>query len=83
MTSGMKQVYDAINRQITQFEQGKTSEENEALQELLGHHYGDGSVYLPRGIPANLVTKAKEQGLIDEEGYLTRDGRQYLAIHDE
>jgi hypothetical protein len=46
---------------------------------LLQHHYGDGLAYLSRHKPKALFSKAKQDGFIDAEGYLTRKGRALMA----
>lgn len=51
------------------------------MVELLAHHFGDGIVYLRTGEQSSLYSIAVENGLINEEGYLTRMGRQFLAQH--
>ncbi len=49
------------------------------LATLLELHYGDGQVYLPRNAPEHLLGLARQRGLVDAEGYLTRKGRLFLA----
>jgi hypothetical protein len=46
---------------------------------MLECRYGDGMVYLPRGMPRSILHVAMEQGFVDAEGYLTRKGRALLA----
>jgi len=53
------------------------------MSELLAHHYGDGSVYLPARQQSALYRIAVENGFINEEGYLTRKGRIFLAQNSE
>ncbi len=53
------------------------------MTELLAHHYGDGIVYLPAGEESSLYSIAVENGFINEEGYLTRKGRIFLAQNAE
>lgn len=52
-----------------------------AIADLLARHYGDGIVYLPSGEGLALYHTAKQEGFINEEGYLSRKGRQLLAQH--
>lgn len=52
-----------------------------AIAELLARHYGDGIVYLPSGAGLALYNTAKQEGFINEEGYLSRKGRLLLARH--
>ncbi len=54
------------------------------MTELLAHHFGDGIVYLPAGEDQNsLYSVAVENAYINEEGYLTRKGRIFLARHSD
>jgi len=54
------------------------------MTELLAHHFGDGIVYLPAGEEQNsLYSVAVENTLINEEGYLTRKGRIFLARNSD
>ncbi len=54
------------------------------MAELLGHHFGDGIVYLPAGDQQNsLYSVAVENAYINEEGYLTRKGRIFLARYSD
>jgi len=50
---------------------------------VLSHHYGDGTIYLPSEKQRSIYDIAVERGLINEEGYLTRKGRIFLARHLE
>jgi len=60
----------------------KTVPINESpLAALLEYRYGDGHVYLPRTAPRHLLSEAVQRGLVDAEGYLTRQGRMFLANH--
>ncbi len=54
------------------------------MAELLAHHFGDGIVYLPAGDQQNsLYSVAVENAYINEEGYLTRKGRIFIARNSE
>ncbi len=54
------------------------------MAELLAHHFGDGIVYLPAGDQQNsLYSVAVENAYINEEGYLTRKGRIFLATNSD
>ncbi len=54
------------------------------MTELLAHHFGDGIVYLPSGEEQNsLYSVAVENAYINEEGYLTRTGRIFLARNSD
>lgn len=35
------------------------------------HHYGDGTVYVPRGTPRALYRSCLRQGFISEDGFVT------------
>ena len=59
---------------------GLESEERQ-IAELLECHYGDGMVYLPRSKPRQLLSIARTNGFIDDEGYLTRKGRILISRH--
>lgn len=50
---------------------------------LLRHHYGDGGVYVPRGGARRVFEEASRLGFINEDGYLTRKGRELLARHGD
>lgn len=51
---------------------------------LLRHHYGDGGVYVPEGGARRRVfLEASRLGFINEDGYLTRKGRELLAQHGD
>ncbi len=50
---------------------------------LLRHHYGDGGVYVPEGGARRVFLEAARLGFINEDGYLTRKGRELLARHDD
>ena len=47
---------------------------------LLRHHYGDGGVYVEGGA-RRVFLEASRLGFINEDGYLTRKGRELLAQH--
>lgn len=49
--------------------------EERQIAELLECRYGDGMVYLPKSKPRHLLSIARNNGFIDDEGYLTRKGR--------
>jgi len=51
------------------------------MLELLKNHYGDGSVYLSNGTSSELLELAKEHGYVNEEGFLTREGRRLVTQH--
>jgi len=51
------------------------------LAAVLEYRYGDGQIYLPRHAPRNLLSEAVQRGFVDAEGYLTRQGRMFLASH--
>ena len=49
------------------------------IAQALQYRYGDGLVYLPKNQPESLYKQAANQGFVDQEGYLTRKGRNLLA----
>ena len=49
------------------------------IAEALQYRYGDGLVYLPKNQPETLYKVAATRGFVDQEGYLTRKGRNLLA----
>ncbi|CAN5664785.1 hypothetical protein BH18PSE1_BH18PSE1_07150 [soil metagenome] len=49
------------------------------LARLLSHRFGDGSIYLPAGVPRQVFFLATQLGYISEDGYLTRKGRDLLS----
>ena len=49
------------------------------IAEALQYRYGDGLVYLPKNQSENLYKLAANKGFVDQEGYLTRKGRNLLA----
>ncbi len=59
----------------TDLDQGIESD----IARILEFRYGDGLVYLPKYQPESVFKKAKTEGYIDQEGYLTRKGRRLLA----
>lgn len=72
-----------IRRLYQQAQRAQLEPESSELRALLAHHYGDGSVYVPQGISPRVIQQAKAQGLIDEEGYLTREGRRFLLTAED
>ena len=48
--------------------------DDRAIGALLGHHFGDGLVYLQGARDHTLLAQAKAQGLVSEDGYLTNAG---------
>lgn len=46
---------------------------------LLNHHYGDGTVYVPSGGSLQLYHTCVDVGLITEDGFITRQGRELIA----
>ncbi len=53
------------------------------MLEILKNHYGDGCIYLPEGASSDLIAVAKQYGYVNEEGYLTRQGRKLVTEHRE
>ena len=51
------------------------------IARLLEHRYGDGLVYFRDRSERYLFNLAVERGLISREGYLTPEGRSFLAAH--
>lgn len=51
------------------------------LVNLLAHHYGDGTVYLPVGTPREVFYTCLREGLLTDDGVVTRKGRELLARH--
>ena len=49
------------------------------LSRLLDHRYGDGQIYLTHPDDKPLLRVAIRLGLVSDEGYLTRYGRQWWA----
>ncbi|MDA0821984.1 MAG: hypothetical protein O3C28_06120 [Proteobacteria bacterium] len=54
----------------------------EPIKRLLAQRYGDGSIYLPKSANQGLLRDAVDKGLVSEDGYLTRKGRNFLAQAD-
>ena len=52
----------------------KSEPADRALGTLLGHHFGDGLVYLQGAQDRTLLDEAKAKGLVSEDGYLTNAG---------
>lgn len=50
---------------------------------ILANRYGDGTIYLPEGTPRALFYACIEQGLISDDGFLTRKGRQLLQRYPD
>jgi hypothetical protein len=46
---------------------------------VVARRYGDGTVYLPAGTPRALFYVCIQRGLITDEGFVTRKGREFLA----
>jgi hypothetical protein len=49
------------------------------VAQLLSHRFGDGTIYLPAGVPRRVFSLATRLGYISEEGYLTRKGKDLLV----
>ena len=49
------------------------------LVRVLAYRYGDGTVYLPKGMPGMLFLACQELGLICADGFITRTGRELVA----
>lgn len=60
----------------------QTEVDETQLVGLLRLHYGDGEVYVPRNGTRSVLLTARQLGLIDVDGFLTRKGRMFLASHD-
>ena len=54
----------------------ETNTSRRAIATLLGHHFGDGLVYLQGARDRVLYAKAQTLGLVSEDGYLTNAGYQ-------
>ena len=52
------------------------------LEKVLSRHYGDGLVYLPKSFDFGVLRDAMKIGLVSDDGYLTRKGRNFLASRD-
>lgn len=51
------------------------------LVRVLAHRYGDGMVYLLKGTSRVLFVTCQQFGLISDDGYITRQGRELAARH--
>lgn len=49
------------------------------LVRVLQHRYGDGTVYLPRAGARPVLHFCMQLGLVSDEGFITRKGRELLA----
>ncbi len=49
------------------------------LARVLQHRYGDGTVYLPRTGARPVLRLCMQLGLVSDEGFITRKGRELLA----
>ena len=49
------------------------------LARVLQHRYGDGTVYLPRTGTRPVLRLCIQLGLISDEGFITRKGRELVA----
>jgi hypothetical protein len=49
------------------------------IAEVLQYRYGDGLVYMAKKQSESIYKQAANQGFVDQEGYLTRKGRNLLA----
>ncbi len=49
------------------------------LARILRHRFGDGTVYLPRAGARHLLRLCVQLGLVSDEGFITRKGRELLA----
>ena len=56
-----------------------SDEQESHIAAILEYRYGDGMVYLPHNKPHELLSLARKNGYIDQEGYLTRKGRTLIA----
>ncbi len=54
-----------------------------AIVKLLAHRYGDGWVYLRGAEERKLYARAVGLGLINRDGYVTREGRELIAHYGE
>ena len=53
---------------------------DQAIGRLISRHYGDGGVYVPRSAGERETLKAAQlAGFVNEEGFLTRKGRNLVA----
>jgi hypothetical protein len=51
------------------------------LVRVLAHRYGDGMVYLLKGTSRAPFVTCQRVGLISDDGYITRAGRELAARH--
>ena len=58
--------------------QMSSSSERELVR-VLACRYGDGTVYLPKGMPGMPFFACQELGLISADGFITRAGRELAA----
>lgn len=49
------------------------------IARLLARRYGDGTVYLPSGVPRKLLETSIELGYVSRDGFITREGRMLVA----
>ena len=49
------------------------------LARVLQHRYGDGTVYLQRAGARPVLRFCMQLGLVSDEGFITRKGRELLA----
>jgi len=49
------------------------------IADVLEHRFGDGAVYVPANNESYDYHFAKDKGFINEEGYITRKGKQLAA----
>ena len=57
------------------------ADSSSGIARLLGHRFGDGLIYIRDENERYLFNLAVERGLISPEGYLTPEGRSFLAAH--
>jgi hypothetical protein len=80
---------DSLSTTESRYSAGETTGKGEGdlgearIVALLRHHYGDGGVYVPEGGARAVFLEASRLGFINEDGYLTRKGRQLLAQHGD
>ena len=58
-----------------------SQEVDPAIVKLLAHRYGDGLVYLRGAEERKLYARAVGMGLINRDGYVTREGREVIASY--
>ena len=56
-----------------------SSPSEKELVRVLAYRYGDGTVYLPKGMPGTLFLACQELGLICADGFITRTGRELVG----